>query len=47
MEDLDATLKAVDANGGATVIGPTVIDDYHFAMFEDPECNLIGIIRPF
>jgi uncharacterized protein len=47
VDDLKATLDKVTSNGGAVVVEPVEADGYHFAMFEDPECNLIGIIAPF
>lgn len=47
VEDLDHTLKQVDRCGGKTAVTPTPVDGYHFAMFYDPEQNLIGLIEPF
>ena len=44
---LETTLAAVEANGGAQVVPPTAVDGYRFAMFSDPESNLIGLIEPF
>jgi predicted enzyme related to lactoylglutathione lyase len=45
--DLESTLDTVRANGGEVVVAPISIDTYRFAMFSDPESNLIGIIEPF
>jgi predicted enzyme related to lactoylglutathione lyase len=47
VDDLRVTLEKVKAHGGLMVVEPVTADGYHFAMFEDPECNLIGIIEPF
>lgn len=47
VDDLQATLDKVVAQGGAMAVAPVAADGYHFAMFEDPECNLIGMIEPF
>lgn len=44
---LEAALEKVTGCGGRTVVPPTDVDAYRFAMFEDPESNLIGIIEPF
>lgn len=46
-DDLGETLDAVRSHGGAVVVEPVTADGYHFAMFEDPETNLVGIIEPF
>jgi len=45
--DLGSALDQVVAHGGAVVVEPTAVDTYRFAMFTDPESNLIGIIEPF
>lgn len=47
VEDLQATLDTVVKLGGEVVVSPTSVDAYRFAMFNDPELNLIGIIEPF
>jgi predicted enzyme related to lactoylglutathione lyase len=47
VDDLDSTLDAVEANGGRRVIEPVGVDGYHFATFEDPELNTVGIVLPF
>lgn len=46
VDNLDDTLKAVGDNGGSTVMDPTTIDGYTFAMFKDPQDNIVGIIKP-
>lgn len=44
--DLQACLDKVEKTGGKTVMPPTEIPDYvTFAMFADPEGNVIGIIK--
>jgi predicted enzyme related to lactoylglutathione lyase len=47
VDNLNDTLEKVRTHGGVMVVEPVPVDGYHFAMFEDPECNLIGIIEPF
>lgn len=47
VDDLAATLERVVALGGAKLIDPVAVDGYEFAMFEDPEFNIVGIIKPF
>src|SRR5687768_8714098 len=47
VEDLQEALDRVCAHGGAVAVPPTGVDGYHFAMFYDPEQNLIGLITPF
>jgi uncharacterized protein len=47
VESLEHALAAVNANGGATFVEPTHAGKYRFAMFQDPEFNVIGIIEPF
>jgi predicted enzyme related to lactoylglutathione lyase len=44
---LKDSIDRIGAHGGKVVVDPVEVDGYHFAMFEDPECNLIGIIEPF
>ena len=46
-DDLPATLDKIEQHGGNTVVNPTKADGYTFAMFEDPECNLVGLMEPF
>ena len=45
--DLKATLVKIEDHGGKTIVEPVKADGYTFAMFEDPECNLLGLIEPF
>lgn len=47
VEDLQKTLVQVGAHGGKVAFDPVEADGYHFAMFYDPEQNLIGLIAPF
>ncbi len=47
VESLEKTLKQVEANGGSVHLGPTSVDGYRFAMFKDPEGNIVGLIEPF
>lgn len=37
----------IQAHGGKLAVPRTPVDGYVFAMFEDPEKNLVGIIEPF
>lgn len=47
VDDLDATLARVKDLGGGVLVPPTPIPGVGgFAMFQDPEGNAIGIIRP-
>lgn len=46
VEDLDATLARAEALGGRPVVPPTPIPGVGaFAMFQDPDGNVIGLIR--
>jgi len=46
VEDLAATLERVQGLGGTTVVPPTPIPGVGaFAMFEDPEGHMLGIIK--
>ena len=46
VEDLVATLERVQGLGGTTVVPPTPIPGVGaFAMFEDPEGHMLGIIK--
>lgn len=47
VDDLAATLQAVEDAGGTRSMPPTSVDGYEFAMFKDPEGNPVGIIKPF
>jgi len=44
---LEATLEKVKASGGAIVVAPMAVkaEGFRFAMFEDPECNVVGLIE--
>lgn len=44
---MDDTLMRVGDHGGKTVLPPTSVDGYTFAMFEDPEGNILGLVLPF
>lgn len=44
--DLDATLKKVASMGGKTIVQPTEIPNMvTFAMFQDPEGNVVGLVK--
>ena len=45
VENLTTVLDHVVELGGKVLIPPTVIDGFHFATFEDPEGNPIGLIE--
>ena len=47
VEQLQPYLDRVVAHGGTVAVAPVEADGYHFAMFYDPERNLIGLIEPF
>ena len=47
VEDLDATLKKIDAAGGKKIFGPNEIPGVGVhAYCEDPDGNLFGILQP-
>jgi uncharacterized protein len=47
VDDLAATLKQVTELGGTQLLAPTPIPGVGaFALFQDPEGNTIGIMRP-
>lgn len=47
VDDLDATLAKVKDLGGTPLVPPTPIPGVGaFALFQDPEGNTIGILRP-
>ena len=47
VDDLDATLATAKDLGGSVVLAPTPIPGVGaFALFQDPEGNTIGIMRP-
>lgn len=45
--DLDATLAAIEARGGAVVLAPRQVEEggVHIALFSDPEGNVLGLVR--
>jgi uncharacterized protein len=47
VDSLEATLEKIEAHGGAVIVTPRAVDTegFRFAMFEDPECNVIGLIE--
>lgn len=47
VDGLEEALERVEAHGGARYVEPTSVDGYRFAMFKDPEGNVIGLIEPF
>lgn len=47
VDDIAATLKAIEAQGGKTVVPPTPIPDgSHFAWFADPGGTTLGLWKP-
>jgi predicted enzyme related to lactoylglutathione lyase len=42
-----ALVERIQAHGGKVLVQRTPVDGYVFAMFEDPEQNLLGLIEPF
>lgn len=47
VDDLDATVAAAIAAGGAPYMPVSEADGYRFAMIQDPEGNPVGLIAPF
>jgi uncharacterized protein len=45
VEDLRATLERAEALGGRTVLGVTELPGMAFAMFDDPDGLLVGLVR--
>ncbi|WP_082874763.1 VOC family protein [Burkholderia sp. MSMB1589WGS] len=45
--DLQDAIGRVVENGGSSLLGPTSVDGYTFAMVKDPEGNAIGLVKPF
>jgi predicted enzyme related to lactoylglutathione lyase len=46
VDSLDAALDRVCELGGGTLVGPTPIENVgSFALFRDPEGNVIGLLR--
>lgn len=46
-DDLDANLAAVTDHGGAVYVAPPAhpVDRYRYAMFTDPEGNIVGLLE--
>lgn len=44
-EDVEASLAKVVEAGGAVAVPVTETDGYTFAMFTDPEGNLVGLLQ--
>ncbi|MCF4129916.1 VOC family protein [Methylobacterium sp. SyP6R] len=44
---IEPFLERALAAGGTSLMPPTRVDGYRFAMFRDPEGNPIGLIEPF
>jgi predicted enzyme related to lactoylglutathione lyase len=46
VEDLAATLAAIEANGGSVVMGPVRLEGVgELAFFKDPEGNFVGAMQ--
>lgn len=46
VEDIDAHLGKINANGGSTVVPRTVIPEMvTFALFNDPAGNMVGLVE--
>jgi predicted enzyme related to lactoylglutathione lyase len=46
VENTDASLKMIEEMGGKTIVPTTVIPDMvTFALFQDPEGNLVGLVK--
>lgn len=45
-DDVAASLAAVEASGGKTVVPPVPIPGGTFAWFSDPEGNVVGLWKP-
>ena len=43
--DLEETLEAVVRAGGARYVEPERVDTYRFAMFTDPDGNIVGLLQ--
>jgi predicted enzyme related to lactoylglutathione lyase len=43
-DDVEGTLDAVVAAGGTRYVDPQTVDGYTFAMFKDPEGNVVGLL---
>ena len=44
-DDLEKSLAAVEAAGGAVYVPITTAGTYRFAMFTDPEGNVVGLLE--
>ncbi len=47
VDDLHAVLDRAESYGGSTLVPPTAIDGYHFAMFKDLDGFEVGLVTPF
>ncbi|HEX9964882.1 MAG TPA: VOC family protein [Allosphingosinicella sp.] len=47
VDSLETTLARAVKAGATTLMPPTAVDGYRFAMFTDPEGNAVGLIEPF
>ena len=47
VDSLETTLARAAKAGATTLMPPTAVDGYRFAMFTDPEGNAVGLIEPF
>ncbi len=47
VDDLATTLERAGAAGARTLMPPTTVDGFHFAMFTDPDGFAIGLVMPF
>lgn len=45
VDDPQATLDKIEANGGKTVVPVTEMEMVTFAMFTDPEGHLVGLVK--
>ena len=46
VDDLDAALEEISSLGGSTLVPPQAISDTsRFAMFQDPEGNVVGLLQ--
>ncbi|HEX6376125.1 MAG TPA: VOC family protein [Allosphingosinicella sp.] len=47
VDELQPVIDRAVAAGGETLMPPTQVDGYSFAMIRDPEGNPVGLIEPF
>jgi predicted enzyme related to lactoylglutathione lyase len=45
VEDVQAALDKAAELGGKTVVGPIAIPSGTFAWFQDPDGNMIGLVK--